>query len=140
MKTIVDWTYPSTVRRYEELITILEELGSGDEALRIKASGLLRALHNYRTNRQGMLEGLVDGGILAQKKREQQALAELRRAVDTGVRRNWRGVFFFDPILEPLRDEPEFAEIVAILEADMAVQLRNVRAMEAAGDLVRFPD
>ena len=76
VKTIVDWTYPSTVRRYEELITILEELGSGDEALRIKASGLLRALHNYRTNRQGMLEGLVDGGILAQKEKDQTSLAE----------------------------------------------------------------
>jgi TolB-like protein/Tfp pilus assembly protein PilF len=80
------------------------------------------------------------GWIKTLRGQEQQALAELRRAVDTGVRRNWRGVFFFDPILEPLRDEPEFAEIVAILEADMAVQLRNVRAMEAAGDLVRFPD
>ena len=63
-------------RRYGELIAILEELGADDEALRIKASGLLRGLHNYRTNRQGMLEGLVDRGILTQKKKDQEALAQ----------------------------------------------------------------
>jgi hypothetical protein len=76
VKTIVDWTYPSTIRRYEEMIAILEELGADDEALQLKASGRLRGLHNYLTNRQGMLEGLVDGGILAQKEKDQKELAE----------------------------------------------------------------
>jgi hypothetical protein len=75
VRTVVEWTYPSTVRRYQELITILEELGRDDEALRLKASGLLRGLHNYLTNRKGMLEGLVDGGILEQKRNEQEELA-----------------------------------------------------------------
>lgn len=71
---------------------------------------------------------------------KQVALAELRRAATTGVRRNWKEIFFYDPILEPLRDEPEFTEILAVVEADMAAQLRNVRAMEARGELKRFPD
>jgi hypothetical protein len=76
VRTIVDWTYPSTIRRYREQIAILEELGAGDEALQIKASGRLRGLHNYLTNRQGMLEGLVDGGILARKEKAQKELVE----------------------------------------------------------------
>lgn len=76
VKNTVEWVYPETIRRYEEQIEILEELGRDDEALRIKASGLLRGRHNYLTNRKGMLEGLIDGGILAQKKNEQEELAE----------------------------------------------------------------
>lgn len=76
VKTIVDWTYPSTIRRFEEQIALLEELGAHDEALRLKASGRLRGLHNYLTNRRGMLEGLVDGGLLARKEREQKELEE----------------------------------------------------------------
>ncbi len=76
VKTVVDWTYPSTIRRYEEQIALLEELGARDEALRLKASGRLRGLHNYLTNRRGMLEGLVDGGLLARKEREQKELVE----------------------------------------------------------------
>ncbi len=76
VKEIVEWTYPSTIRRFEEQIAILEELGRDDEGIRIKAAGHLRGYHNYLTNRRGMLEGLVDGGILAQKQREQKALAE----------------------------------------------------------------
>jgi hypothetical protein len=76
VKTVVEWTYPSTVRRFEEQIAILEALSGDDEALRLKASGRLRGLHNYLTNRKGMLEGLVDGGILAEKKKEQEELAE----------------------------------------------------------------
>jgi hypothetical protein len=74
VKTVVDWTYPSTVRRYQEQIAILEALGQQDEALKLKAASRLRGLHNSLTNRQGMLEGLVDGGILARKKKEQQEL------------------------------------------------------------------
>ena len=46
------------------LATIAVLDGRDDEALRIKASGLLRGMNNYLTNRKGMLEGLVDGGIL----------------------------------------------------------------------------
>ncbi len=76
VKTIADWTFPSTIRRYEEMIAILEDLSAADEALQLKASGRLRGLHNYLTNRQGMLEGLVDGGILAQKEKDQRELAE----------------------------------------------------------------
>jgi hypothetical protein len=76
VKAVVEWTYPSTIRRYEEQIAILEELSAGDEELKIKASGRLRGLHNYLTNRRGMLEGLVGGGLLARKEREQKELVE----------------------------------------------------------------
>ncbi len=76
VRDTVEWGYPSTIRRYEEQIKILEDLGRDDEALRLKASGRLRGLHNSLTNRKGMLEGLVDGGILAQKEQRQTELAE----------------------------------------------------------------
>ena len=69
VKTVVEWTYPNTIRRYQELMAILEELGRDDEAVRLKASGLVRGMANYLTNRQGMLEGLIDASQVAGLKR-----------------------------------------------------------------------
>ena len=43
--------------------------------LQIKAAGRIRGLNNRLTNRKGMLEGLVKGGILAQKQANEKELA-----------------------------------------------------------------
>jgi hypothetical protein len=45
-----------------------------------------------------------------------------------------------DPCLESLHDEPEFAAIVAEIEADMAEQLARVREMERSGELEPIPE
>ena len=76
VKEIAEWAYPATIRDYEQQIAILEELAGQDESLRISAASRLQGLHNYRTNRRGMLEGLLDGGILATKEAAQRDLAE----------------------------------------------------------------
>jgi hypothetical protein len=75
VKEIAEWDYPEAIRRYEEQITELESLGREGEALRIKAASRLAGLHNALTNRRGMLEGLIGGGILARKEAEQKDLA-----------------------------------------------------------------
>lgn len=62
------------------------------------------------------------------------ALAALRRAVDEGWRVGWQLSLKYDPILEPLHDEPEYQEILAEVEADMAVQLKRVREIVANDD------
>ncbi len=75
VRETTEWSFPRVIRTYQEQIEILEALGSDDEGLRIKAAGRLRGLNNTLTNRKGMLEGLVKGGILAQKEAKQRELA-----------------------------------------------------------------
>jgi tetratricopeptide (TPR) repeat protein len=69
----------------------------------------------------------------------QRALAALREAAEGGWRYYWRMVLEVDPVFATLHDEPEYQTIVAEIEADMAAQLENVRAMEARGELVPLP-
>ena len=75
VKEAVDWTFPRTIRTYQEQIDLLESLAKQDPALRIKASGRIQGLNNTLTNRKGMLEGLVRGGLLAQKDAREKRLA-----------------------------------------------------------------
>lgn len=75
VKEAVDWSFPRTIRTYREQIDLLEALAKDDPGLRIKAASRLQQLNNTLTNRKGMLEGLVRGGVLAQKQARQQRLA-----------------------------------------------------------------
>jgi hypothetical protein len=76
VKETTDWSFPRVIRTYQEQIDVLEALGKTDKELQIKAAGRLRGLNNTLTNRKGMLEGLVKGGILARKEQNQKGLAE----------------------------------------------------------------
>ena len=69
VKETTEWTFPRFIKTSQEQIDILETLGRTNEELQIKAASRLRGLNNYLTNRKGMLEGLVKGGILAKKSR-----------------------------------------------------------------------
>jgi hypothetical protein len=75
VKETTEWNFPRVVRTYQEQIAILEEIGKTDPELRIKAAGRLRGLNNSLTNRKGQLDGLVKGGILAQKEQGEKDLA-----------------------------------------------------------------
>jgi hypothetical protein len=74
VKETTEWTFPRAIRNFQEQIEILEKLTKGDKELEIKASSRLNSLHNVLTNRKGMLEGLVKGGLLAQKEAQEQEL------------------------------------------------------------------
>jgi hypothetical protein len=51
----------------------------------------------------------------------------------------WRPQLLYNPNLDSIRDTPEFAAIVAEIEADMAAQLARVREMERNGELEPIP-
>jgi TolB-like protein/Tfp pilus assembly protein PilF len=70
---------------------------------------------------------------------KQRALAALRESIEGGWRYYWRMMLKSDPVFATLRDEPGYAEIVAAVQADIAAQLANVRAMEARGELPPLP-
>jgi hypothetical protein len=71
----VEWTFPRTIRTFQEQIDLLEALAKQDQGLRIKAAGRIQGLNNTLTNRKGMLEGLLRGGLLAQKESREKRLA-----------------------------------------------------------------
>ncbi len=75
VKETTEWAFPRFIGTSREQIAILEALGKTDAALAIKATSRLRRLNNFLTNRKGMLEGLVQGGILAKKQRNEEELA-----------------------------------------------------------------
>jgi hypothetical protein len=74
VKEAVEWTFPRTIRTYEQQIEILESLAKQDPGLRIKAADRIQGLNNTLTNRKGMLEGLVRKGLLAQKEARENRL------------------------------------------------------------------
>jgi len=74
VKQTTEWSFPRTIKTFEDQIAILEELGKQDKELEIKAASRLRSFNNTLTNRRGMLEGLVKGGIFAQKRAAQKEL------------------------------------------------------------------
>jgi hypothetical protein len=75
VKDTTEWSFPRFIKAAEEQIAILEALGKTDPELKIKAAGRVRGLNNSLTNRKGQLDGLVKGGILAQKERNEKELA-----------------------------------------------------------------
>jgi hypothetical protein len=52
----------------------------------------------------------------------------------------WRLQLLYNSNLESIHDTPEFAAIVAEIEADMAAQLARVREMESNGELEPIPE
>ncbi len=75
---------------------------------------------------------ISDVRIYALQGKTEKALAALRHAVDERWRVNSWYYLEHDPVLDSIRDEPEFQVMVEEIKADMAAQLARVRAMEAS--------
>ena len=71
---------------------------------------------------------------------KEKALAALRVHAARGIGERWRWHILYNGNLESIRDSPEFAAIVAEIEADMAAQLARVREMERNGELEPIPE
>jgi hypothetical protein len=103
VKETTEWAFPRVVKTYQEQIAILEELGRQDPELKIKVAGRLRGLNNALTNRKGQLEGLLEGGILAEKEHAQKDL-EAWIAADPARQREYGDVL---PALAAIQAESE---------------------------------
>ena len=67
------------------------------------------------------------------------ALPALRESIDEGKRSGWWIDLLHSPITAPLRNEPQFQEMVEEIRADMAAQLANVREMQRTGEMPPLP-
>ncbi|MCH8891520.1 MAG: hypothetical protein IH827_10670 [Myxococcales bacterium] len=117
-------------------------LQAGEEA---KAESLLSAAeseipHWPQTAAWGLGYGFANVDLHALRGEKEKALAALREGAANGTRYMWRLQLLYNPNLESIRDTPEFAAIVAEIEADMAEQLARVREMERNGELEPIPE
>jgi hypothetical protein len=72
----VNTYYPDRIRRFEDLIAMLEEESAKDRDSAIKLASTIRSLENSYKNSQGMLEGLLKYDLLAKKLAEEQTLKD----------------------------------------------------------------
>lgn len=66
----------------------------------------------------------------------ESALKLLREAVDAGFRDRFA---LSDARFDSFREDPEFIELITIVETDLAEQLANIRRMEANGEFAAIP-
>jgi hypothetical protein len=74
VKETVDFTLPRVVKRYGEQIALLEKLSKEDKETALRVSTRLRSLNNTFTKEKGVLEGMLKGGLLAQKEANEKEL------------------------------------------------------------------
>jgi hypothetical protein len=84
--------------------------------------------------------GYANVDLHALRGEREQALSVLRKNAAMGIRDFWRLQLLYNPNLESIRDTPEFAAVIAEIEADMAEQLERVREMERNGELEPIPE
>jgi len=74
VKETTEWAFPRFIRLAQEQLAILDKLTKDNKAIAIKVAGRVQGLNNSLTNQKGMLEGLVKGGVLAEKEAQENTL------------------------------------------------------------------
>ncbi|MBZ5496582.1 MAG: S46 family peptidase [Acidobacteriia bacterium] len=75
VKETAEWSFPRSIRLAQEQLALIDKLIASNKELAIKVAGRIQSLNNNLTNQRGMLEGLVKGGALAQKRTMENELA-----------------------------------------------------------------
>lgn len=78
------WYYPHRIAMFEEYIATLNAATEGRKDAKIKVASRLRGLNNYLTNYKGMRDGLVKGGLAAERAKLE---GELRAWIDADPER-----------------------------------------------------
>jgi hypothetical protein len=133
VREAVEWFYPRRVKTYEEYIREIEAVGKEDKDAMVRGQALARNLNNYLTNGKGQLDGLVKGGLLAKKEKQQRDLAAWIDA-DPARKASYGGSL---KKLDALH-----AETVKWRENDAFLResLQMVRLLDAATSIVRMAE
>jgi len=117
-----------------DLALLLQRAGEPAIANRIIDAGLDWMRRTQPEGVYGYVINIVYVELLALDGQVQAALDALQQAVDSGWTVHWPLVFS-NETLGSLRDEPQFQQITARLENDMATQLEAIRALPYMGEL-----
>jgi hypothetical protein len=74
VKETVEYSLPRIVKRNTEQIALLEKLSAEDKETALRVSTRIRGFNNSLTKNKGVLEGMLKGGLLAQKEAKEKAL------------------------------------------------------------------
>ncbi len=74
MQLIQTTIYPEQLAMFDAYLTLIEDISKDDAELAIKATTRRRGFENYRTKRQGELDGLKRAGFLEKKQAEERQL------------------------------------------------------------------
>jgi hypothetical protein len=75
VKRMAEWTLPRSIKRSEEQIAILDEIGKRDAETAIKIHNRVAGLHNGLTNNRGKLQGMYASKLLDGKAARERALS-----------------------------------------------------------------
>ncbi len=103
------WELPRSIRRAEEQLELVSEVGRGKPDLEIKLEQRKRGLANGLTLNRGVLEGLMRDGVLDRKKRQEREL-EAWIAEDSARRTEFGGAL---------------ADLAALVAADVSTRERD---------------
>ena len=67
VKETVEWSLPRSIKRATDRIAILEAIGKDDQETALRVAQSIRGLNNGLTKNKGVLQGMVKGGLLAEK-------------------------------------------------------------------------
>ncbi len=95
---IVNRYYPKAIKRYEDVIGILDDESLRSEEAAIKLASMVKGLNNSYKNNQGMLEGLLKADLVDKKRREEM---ELRRFLEA----NPKLMDKYGGVLEDIKDK-----------------------------------
>ncbi len=70
----LNFTYPNTIKDFQEIINIMDELSKVDPAAEIKMAGMKAGLGNTMKNFQGQVDGMTKTDFIARKKAFEQEL------------------------------------------------------------------
>jgi TolB-like protein/Tfp pilus assembly protein PilF len=130
----IDSNFPAAI----DIALILESLGEDE-----KADLLLdRSLEYLGTFGEDATKeyGIYEARIHALQGDREAALTSLREAIDAGWRFQWWFFMNEDAALDSVRDDPRFQAVKNDIAADMALQLANVRKLEASGEIALPPE
>ncbi len=86
IEAVIRWTYPQQIRRYTELMDIVDAAGPAGSDIAIKYASTMAGWGNARKNFSGQLEGFARADALGQKRREEAALTQWLQARPAGAK------------------------------------------------------
>jgi len=118
---------------YRDNTKNLRQVGEELVTANILEGGVQRLGDRVRINVQ-LIDAKTDKHLWAQiyalQGKPEKALAELRKAIDSGWRGLWRYRLEHDPNIDSIRDKPEFQAMLDEIKAGMAAQLEGVKHLK----------
>lgn len=112
----IAWAYPRKQKMLEDYLARLEVATKDDKEAQIRATSYVRRFGNYLTNTKGQLEGLVKGGLAADKERTEK---ELRAFIAADPARKAAYGTVLDDIAKEIEKNAKTREVDAALKEEM---------------------